>query len=47
MSRSRRSGELTLTAIKPTFASVAGLAMNIGDLSDSGRSRYLAAGRRE
>ena len=42
-SRSRQSGELTLTALKPTYASAAGPAMNIGELLDSGRSRYLAA----
>ncbi|WP_423596522.1 hypothetical protein [Roseateles sp. MS654] len=42
-SQSRRSGELTLIAIKPPFASMAGPAMYGGDLSDGGRSRYLAA----
>lgn len=47
-SRWRRSGELTLTNIKPTFASVAGATMYVGERLDSGRSRYRASvSRRE
>ena len=41
--RSTPTGEFTLTAIKPTIAPAAGPAMNVGELLDSGRSRYLAA----
>lgn len=41
--RSTRTGELTLTAIKPTFALAAGSAVNVGELLGSGRSRCLVA----
>ena len=37
--RPRRSRELTLTAIKPTFGSAAGAVINRGKRLHSGRSR--------
>ena len=42
-SRSPRSGELTLTAIKLTFTSAAGATMNVGKKRDGGHSLRLAA----
>lgn len=37
-SQSGSAGELTLTAIKPTFTSVAGTTSNVGEPWDSGQS---------
>ena len=44
--RSIRTGELTLTATKPTFTSAAGATMNVSEPRDSGQSHWASAGRR-